>query len=402
MTGSPAPTNAVYRRPWLYPLQERAIFDAHRYSVIEASTKSGKTAGCLVWAAEKAMRGDAGQNVWWVAPVYSQAKMAFRRMKRALPRQLIACSETELTIEIQGRAKLWFKGSDNPDNLYGEDVIAAVIDEASRCKEDAWHAVRSTLTATRGQLRVIGNVKGRRNWAYRIGRLAEAGEIDAGFHRLTWRDAVAGGVLDAGEVEDAKRVLPEAVYRELYEAEASDDDGNPFGLEAIRACVGDFSHGFPVCWGWDLAKSTDWTVGVAFDKYGRVCRFERFQRPWEVTIDAIVEKTQRVAALVDSTGVGDPVLEALQKRQPGTFEGFKFSSTSKQQLMEGLAVAIQQGAITYPDGVIASELEAFEYEYTRTGVRYGAPSGLHDDAVCALALAVRHRGNARDGIGITI
>ena len=37
-----------------------------------------------------------------------------------------------------------------PDSLYGEDVYGAVIDEASRMKEDAWVAIQSTLTATRG------------------------------------------------------------------------------------------------------------------------------------------------------------------------------------------------------------------------------------------------------------
>jgi hypothetical protein len=56
--------------------------------------------------------------------------------------------------------------------------------------------------------------------------------------------------------------------------------------------------------------------------------------------------------------------------------------------MEGLAVAIQARHITYPEGAIVNELEAFEYEYTRTGVRYSAPEGLHDDCVMALALAV--------------
>jgi hypothetical protein len=38
--------------------------------------------------------------------------------------------------------------------------------------------------------------------------------------------------------------------------------------------------------------------------------------------------------------------------------------------------------------VLISELEEFEYEYTRTGVRYSAPEGFYDDYVCALALAV--------------
>jgi hypothetical protein len=57
--------------------------------------------------------------------------------------------------------------------------------------------------------------------------------------------------------------------------------------------------------------------------------------------------------------------------------------------MEGLSVAIQQRRVHFPEGPLLSELETFEYEYTRTGVRYRAPDGLHDDCVCALALAVQ-------------
>jgi hypothetical protein len=70
--------------------------------------------------------------------------------------------------------------------------------------------------------------------------------------------------------------------------------------------------------------------------------------------------------------------------------GFHFTSQSKQTIMEGLAVAIQQKAIRFPDGVIRQELDNFEYQYHRTGVSYSAPDGFHDDAVCALALAVAH------------
>ena len=56
--------------------------------------------------------------------------------------------------------------------------------------------------------------------------------------------------------------------------------------------------------------------------------------------------------------------------------------------MEGMAVAIQRGEVSYPDGPIVAELEAFEFEYSKTGVKYSAPAGLHDDCVMALALAV--------------
>lgn len=390
MTTATLPRQLEYTRPWMYPKQERAIFTAARYAVVEASTKSGKTVGCMVWLAEQAMQGKAGRNYWWVAPIYSQAKIAFRRLKRGLPVQVYQPNESELTLTLANGAVIWFKGADKPDSLYGEDVYAAVVDEASRCKEESWHAVRSTLTATRGPVRIIGNVKGRKNWAYQIARRAEMGEPDMAYTKITAMDAVEAGVLAAEEVEDARSQLPEAVFRELYLAEPSDDGGNPFGMAAIKACIAELSSAEPVAWGWDLAKSHDWTVGIGLDEAGRVCGLERFQMPWQETIQRIQAATKSVAALVDSTGVGDPVLEALQRNSlPSNFEGFKFTAPSKQQLMEGLAVAIQQGQISYPSGVIVSELESFEYVYSRTGVHYSASEGLHDDCVCALALARR-------------
>jgi phage FluMu gp28-like protein len=354
----------------------------------------------MVWLAEQAMAGKAGRNYWWVAPIYPQAKIAFRRLRRGLPAEVYTANEAELTLTLANGAIIWFKGADKADSLYGEDVYAAVIDEATRCKEDAWHAVRSTLTATRGPVRIIGNVKGRKNWAYMLARRAEAGEPGYRYTKITAQDAVAAGVLDAAEIEDARRDLPANVFRELYLAEPSDDGGNPFGVEAIGACVAPLSRAEAVAWGIDLAKSTDWTVLVGLDASGAVCRFERWQAPWETTITRVATVCGNVPALVDSTGVGDPVLEALQKRG-GRYEGYKFTAQSKQQLMEGLAVAIQQAQVQYPDAPcpLRAELEAFEYIYSRTGVHYSAPEGMHDDCVCALALAVqRAKTGGRPGV----
>ena len=52
-----------------------------RISVIEASTKSGKTEGCITWLMEMAMSGRLGVNYWWVAPISTQAALAFGRMR---------------------------------------------------------------------------------------------------------------------------------------------------------------------------------------------------------------------------------------------------------------------------------------------------------------------------------
>lgn len=379
-----------YRRPSLAPYQLDALFGPERYAIVEASTKVGKTVGAMVWLTEQALQGTRGRNYWWLAPIREQARMVLRRVKHGVPPSVYTASESTMSLRLVNGAVLRFKGADHPDGLFGEDVYAAVIDEATRVKEEAWHAIRSTLTATHGSIRIIGNVKGRRNWAYQLARKAQHGEPTMRYRKITCHDAVGAGILSKMEVEDARRQLPEAVFKELYLAEPSDDVGNPFGLAAIRACIAPLSRHEPAVWGWDVAKSVDWTVGIGIDAYGHVARVERFQRSWQETIATIRRTTASATALVDSTGVGDPVVEALQKEsRPGTFEGFKFTAVSKQQLMEGLAVAIQQRQIRFPEGVIVQELETFEYDSTRTGVRYAAPAGLHDDAVCALALARR-------------
>lgn len=429
----------AYHRPPLYPKQEQAIFDPRRYSVIEASTKAGKTVGCLAWITEQALRGHVGANYWWVAPVYSQAQIAFtrltQRLVRLLPAEAITINRTEQSVALGNGTKLWFKGSDKPDTLYGEDVYAAVIDEASRVKADAWYAVRSTLTATRGPIRLIGNVHGRHNWFYEMARRAEKAAADTadryrslmGFHRITALDAVEAGVLDREEIELAREDYPEDVYRELFFAEAADDAGNPFGLPAIAACLTPtWSDRRVEAWGWDLARKRDWTVGIGLDGRGWIAQIERTQQPWPEQVELIRRRSGTTPAFVDQTGVGDSVVGFLQRpmraggadwfaedaaepdldaqaaaqqalrREFGgdtAIEGILFTPRMKQSLMEGLAVAIQHRQLRFPDEglghVLRLELESFEYTFTRTAVRYAAPEGQHDDTVCAAALAVR-------------
>jgi hypothetical protein len=159
------------------------------------------THGCIVWLLEQAFQGKPGQHCWWVAPWYQATKIAYRRAKRALPPQLFKAHDTELTITLANEVTIWFKSGEKPDALYGEDVVAAVIDEASRLREEAFHAVRSTLTATRGKIRMIGNVKGRKNWFWKLCRLAQAGQPDHTYSKLTYQDAVAGKIMDPREAE---------------------------------------------------------------------------------------------------------------------------------------------------------------------------------------------------------
>jgi hypothetical protein len=394
-----------YVRPFLYPKQEKAIFTPKRWTLCEASTKSGKTVASILRIIEWGLFGTGftkdihdkvvpigpGQHFWWVAPVSDQARIAFTRVKQRLTPGTFTSRESPTpTIELVTGADIVFKSGDNPDSLYGEDVYGGVIDEASRCRPDSWYAFRSTLTATTGPAVIIGNVKGRSNWFYEFCRRVEAGNEPNGcFSRITWEDAVRAGVLDLDEIEDARRNLPEMVFKELYDAVASDDSGNPFGEDHIYACVRDrLSDRPPIAFGVDLAKKKDYLVVTGLDDEGNVCVFQRWQGvPWKESIRRIHEICgEDVPVLVDSTGIGDPVLEELQEDH-GNFKGYNFTAASKQKLMEGLAVSIQSHTIGFPDGHIKTELLHFEFVLTATGVRYNAAEGWADDCVCSLALA---------------
>lgn len=389
-----------YIRPFMYPYQTAILDSPARFTVCQAATKVGKTASHIVWLFEEALKCSANQSVWWIAPSFVQAKVAYDRMKHQISDRkatstspkFYTANETNLIITLIHGAKIYFKTAEKPDNLYGDDVYAFVYDEFTRGREASWHALRTTISSTGGKGKFIGNVKGRKNWGYKLAMKAKSGDDKTyEYFKITAYDAAAAGMKTKDgrpfieEIEDAKRDLPESVFNELYLAEASEDGSNPFGQQFIAQCTWPMSVEPACCYGIDLAKKKDWFVVIGLDKLGRTSYFLRSQQDWKRTTEDILSLPRKPIAL-DSTGVGDPIGEDISRHRDDV-ELYMFTQRSKQQLMEGLALAIQKRMISFPEGVITDELESFEYEYTRTGVRYSAPEGQHDDAVCALALA---------------
>lgn len=127
-------------------------------------------------------------------------------------------------------------------------------------------------------------MKGRKNWFFIGCRKAEGGEPNHSYHKIIATDAVAAGVFPQEELDDARRALPDAVYRELYLCEPSDDGGNPFGLSYIRSNIAEMSKKLTVAFGGDLAKSIDWTVLHGLDEDGCTTEHHAFnchgRRPW--------------------------------------------------------------------------------------------------------------------------
>lgn len=330
-----------------------------------------------------------GHPVGWFAPTYKLLDEAWRDVEKAAREIIVGTDKQQRRFEFIGGGVMEFWTLDHPDPGRGRKYKRVVIDEGGivRDLEAIWtQAIRPTLTDLKGDAWFLGTPKGR-NYFHSLYVRGQQGDP----HWMSWRFAtVDNPYLDPAEIEDARRELPDFAFRQEYLGEAVEDGSNPFGMAFIQACITPVMSGAPAQWyGVDLAKSVDWTVSIGLDARKVVCAFDRFQSPWQETLDRVKRTVGRTAALVDSTGVGDPIVERLVREGGPNFEGFKFTSTSRQQLLEGLAAAIQRQEIRFPDGPIVRELESFSYEYTASGgVKYVAPDGLHDDCVMALALAV--------------
>jgi hypothetical protein len=273
------------------------------------------------------------------------------------------------------------------DNLRGRKFHLVVVDEASFISdlESGWlNSIRPTLTDYKGRALFLSTPKGK-NFFYSLYLKGLSRETDWESFKFTTYD---NPYIDRSEIDDAARQLPNAVFEQEYMANPMENASNPFGSQHIIDCVKPISNKPPLYYGIDLAKSVDHTVIIGLDADNCVCFFDRFQTDWKTTKEKILQIDRSKPVMIDSTGVGDSITEDLQ-RHFNSMTGFKYTSSSKQQLMELLASTIQQKGVFYPEGIIKEELEVFEYQFTATGVRYNAPQGFHDDCVNALALAVK-------------
>lgn len=325
-----------------------------------------------------------GKKIAYITPTYSLSKVFFDDMLKMLVGIPCELNKSDLVIKINGGVIRFFTG-ERLDNLRGLKFHKTIIDEASYIpdlKEGWQNSIRPTLTDYKGKAVFLSTPKGS-NFFYSLYLKGMNGEKDWESFKYSTYD---NPYIDVQEIEDAKSQLPKAVFEQEYMANPMENAANPFGSQFIKQCTYPISNNEAICYGIDLAKSVDWTVIIGLDANGAVCHLQRFQKDWRQTIDTIMLLPKDKPIAIDSTGVGDPIAEELQ-RSFHLMESVKFTSTSKQQMMEALVTAIQQSKLRYPEGVIPLELEQFEYQYTSTGVKYSAPSGFHDDAVMSLALA---------------
>jgi len=227
----------IIERPKLTTYQQNFLYNDSRFTVTEASTKVGKTFSHIWWIYEQAHKewNKVNYSHWWVAPVYSQAKIAFNRLKTRLGRLgIYQINESNLTITCPNGAIIHFKSAEKPDNLFGEDVYSIVFDEAPRARVEAFYALRSTITSTRGKMKLIGNFGGVSNWMHQISEKAKTDPEYAYFKVTAW-DAVKEGILSEDEIIQAQKDLPSKIFKQLYLAEEQESDDQLIDFGSMQA-----------------------------------------------------------------------------------------------------------------------------------------------------------------------
>lgn len=405
-TATVALTEARISLPRLHAGQVRVrdACNTHRFTTAIFGRRTGKTHFAVrrLWK-RSTLIGSHYQGLW-AAPTYDLTNVAWEEWHRLFPSGVYSSNKTEHSIRLLTGATLFFRSTDNPDALLGRGYDDVIVDEAARVTHDAIkRAILPTLADRNGRALAITTPAGKRNWVhewYQRG-LDETQAEWASVHAPStenpnpsiqaWCHEMAPAEMGGGGG------MPLDIYRQEILAEFLEDAASVF--RNVRGCVTGEMQGWdqakPDVIGIDVAKHQDFTVLTGMAERGgkrRVVAWDRFHRiSWPMQMDRIkaaFEAAGRPAVLVDATGVGDKVLDDLRAMGVTAYP-FKFTQETKQRLIQGLALDIEQGHVSYPEiPVLLGELEAYAYEISTSGsFRYNAPEGMHDDAVISLALA---------------
>jgi hypothetical protein len=409
------PTVHINRDWEPHPKQEQILHSDARFRVIAAGRRFGKTETAAHDLFEYAL-GNPDSLCWWVAPTYDIADTGFKILKRIIPEGVIDGSPKtskpkRIDLGEPSNSRIEFRSTDREDGLRSEGLDYVVLDEAAMIPKRAWSAeLRPALSDTLGKMIAISTPKGA-NWFkdyFERGQLTGDDDPDGVHeHIASWHAPTESNPhIPASEVHDAKRELPERIFKQEYLAKFLDDSGGVFKKVRERIVADEYDHtehdgSPPYHTGVDFARQQNYTVITTLDGNGTLVHYDRVrQESWPHIQDRVETAYEKYPGVVAVDASRDNKIVGDLDRAGVYVEPVNFSS-SKTELIENLITAVEQREITVPDlSQLITELQAFEYGTTSSGnVTYSAPEGFHDDSVDSLALAQHARVTEFDGGG---
>lgn len=342
-------------------------------------------------------------NIWYVTPFYSQTKEIFDNKLM----QLIEGVEYDIfskinrstfTLRFRKGGVLQFKSAENYQGMRGATLTHLICDEYAFFREGVRTQVLEPMLMVRGRKAIYCSTPKGKNDFYTLSQFAANQAPGWAEYFGTYADTGRPDLADFAESQRA--ILPPDVYRQEYEAEFVDGGGQVFvNIDRIFSLPTYAQPGKRHFAGIDLGQHNDRTVVVILNDAGQVVYFKRFelaeQTDSERLINLLADILKRyptTEALVEKN-FNPAVLDALRGRF-GLKYAYAFTTTSqsKADIISNLIYHIDGGRISAPPtDVLRLELENYAVTHTEKtrAASYGAPAGLHDDCVIALALAVR-------------
>lgn len=386
----------------LTPAQSLIFQRAARFIVLDCGRRFGKTSLGKRLSIEYMIK--RGKPVAYFGPTYKNVSEFWRTIKSTMLPVEADRSEQEkyLRLITGGTLECW--AMNTIENLRGRKYALAIVDEAALIRDaDYFDAIiRPTLADYEGGAIFLSTPRGR-NHFYRMFKLGEQ-NFDNEWASFQYPTS-ANPYISEREIESARRLLPDRLFRQEYLAEFLDDGGGVF--RRVRECVDGSMTDAPISGreyviGVDLGKQNDYTVFAVIDMEAQaLVWYERFsQIDYTLQLNRLQGLASRYKPQVIQIerNIGEMFIEQAQ-RLGLPVQPFMTTNASKQVIIDNLSLAFEQGTIRIPnDAILIDELESYEMERLPGGTfRYSAPDGQHDDTVIALALAWDASVNRRGG-----
>jgi phage FluMu gp28-like protein len=119
-----------------------------------------------------------------------------------------------------------------------------------------------------------------------------------------------------------------------------------------------------------------------------------------VRIGGSIKRVQARRLCIDSTGMGSPIAESLQRSHPGIVEAVTFTASVKEDLAVTVRKLLEQGKLHFPEGdrrLLVAAQSIRRFVTTSANVRFDAEQNAagHADEFWAAALAVHAAVNER-------
>jgi hypothetical protein len=374
----------IIKLPKPHDGQKKVLQSNTKFKVLMCGRRWGKSLVCQRIAIKRMING---QKIAYVTPTFSLAKDFYKEFLRLIPDKIIESeNKTDLMIELKCGGTLQFFSGEALERFRGLKFHYLIIDEAAHIPalKEAWgESILPTLIDYDGDAILISTPCGK-EFFHSLYMKGKNGEKNyESWHYTTYDNPT----LSPSAIEELVKELTEAQHKQEILAIAGENANNPIGTNYINEnIIKNLSSNPTLVYGIDVAKYNDWTVITGLDSKGQMTYYDRFQLPWEMTKEKIKKLPKDIFKIMDSTGVGDVLLESLQT-EVSQLSGFKFTTESKPKLIYEMIRKIERGELKYNQQT-ADEMLAFEYIYTSTGhIKFQAKQGYHDDSIMALAMA---------------